>query len=66
MRGEAFDAEAKILADTALVEALEARKYGLIYRLISLFREDSAAVCDAGRPESVTIEIVSRRLRPPA
>jgi PPOX class probable F420-dependent enzyme len=58
VRGEAFHGEATILADTSLVEALEARKYGLIYRLIGLFRAISRGVRRQPMPESVTIEIV--------
>jgi uncharacterized protein len=58
VRGQAFDAEATILADTALVEALEARKYGLIYRVIGLFRAISRGLRRRPTPESVTIEIV--------
>jgi uncharacterized protein len=57
VRGEAFDAEATILADTALVNALEARKYGLIYRAIGLFRAISRALRRQPVSESVTIEI---------
>jgi hypothetical protein len=58
VRGEAFDAEATILADTALVKALEVRKYGLIYRVIGLFRAISRGLRRRPTPESVTIEIV--------
>jgi uncharacterized protein len=58
VRGEAFDAEATILADTALVEALEARKYGLIYRVIGLFRALGRGLRRRPTRESVSIEIV--------
>jgi hypothetical protein len=34
IHGESFEAEATILDDTARVEALEARKYGFVYRLV--------------------------------
>ena len=58
VRGEAFDGDATILANTSVVEALEARKYGLIYRLIGLFRAISRGLKRQPTPESVTIEIV--------
>ena len=58
VRGEAFEGEATILADTSLVEALEARKYGLIYRVISLIRALIRVLRRQPVPESVTIEIV--------
>ncbi len=35
VHGDTFDGEATLLADTATVQALEARKYGLVYRLIT-------------------------------
>jgi len=41
------------------VEAREARKYGLIYRVISLFRAISRGLRRQPVPESITIEIVS-------
>jgi hypothetical protein len=47
-----------ILADTSLVEALEARKYGLVYRAIALFRTLSRRLRRQPAPESVTIKIV--------
>ena len=59
VHGEALDGEAAILGDTALVEELEARKYGLMYRLIRLFRVVSRTLRRQPAPESVTIEIVS-------
>jgi uncharacterized protein len=58
VRGEAFDAKATILADTSLVDTLEAHKYGLVYRTIGLFRAISRALRRRPTPESVTIEIV--------
>jgi PPOX class probable F420-dependent enzyme len=60
VRGEAFEGEAMILADTSLVEALEARKYGLVYRAIALFRTLSRRLRRQPAPESVTIKIVPR------
>lgn len=59
VRGEAIDAEARILADTARVQALEARKYGLLYRAIRLFGGIKRAVRRQPAPDSVTIEIVA-------
>lgn len=58
VHGEAFEAEAAILADTSLVEELEARKYGLMYRLIHVFGVLSRTLRRQPVPESVTIEIV--------
>jgi hypothetical protein len=55
---EAIEAEAAILADTALVEELEARKYGLMYRLIRLFSALSRRLRRQPAPEAVTIEIL--------
>jgi PPOX class probable F420-dependent enzyme len=57
VRGEAVDAEATILADTAHVEALEARKYGLMYRVVRLVTGVARAVRRQPTPESVTIAI---------
>jgi PPOX class probable F420-dependent enzyme len=58
VRGEAVEGEATILADTSLVEELEARKYGLTYRVVRLFNEISRRLRRRPVPESVTIEIV--------
>lgn len=58
VRGEAFEGEATILADTSLVEALEARKYGLMYRVFRLYGAISRRLRRQPKPESVTIEIV--------
>ena len=57
VHGEAFEAEAAILADTSLVEELEARKYGFMYRLIRLFGVVSRTLRGQPVSESVTIEI---------
>jgi PPOX class probable F420-dependent enzyme len=57
VHGETFEAEAAILADTSLVEELEARKYGLMYRLIRLFGVLSRMLRRQPVSESVTIEI---------
>jgi len=58
-RGEAIDAQAKILEDTALVQQLEKRKYWLMSRLLGPIR---AAIRWARRqptPPSVTLAITS-------
>ncbi len=55
--GEAVDAQASIVDDTALVEELLARKYGVTYRLVRGFNALNRRV-RRRRPEpSVTIEI---------
>ena len=56
-RGEAVDAQATIRADTARVQELEARKYGLMYRLVRLFSAINRRLRRQPTPESVTIEI---------
>jgi uncharacterized protein len=61
IHGEAIEAEAAILADTTLVEELEARKYGLMYRLIHLFGLLNRTLRRRPAPASVTIEIVPAR-----
>jgi PPOX class probable F420-dependent enzyme len=57
VRGEAVDAEATIHADTSHVEALEARKYGLMYRVVRLVTGLVRSVRRQPAPESVTIAI---------
>jgi len=57
VRGEALEGVARIRTDTARVEALEARKYGLTYRLIGTFRAIARRLRREAPPESVTIEI---------
>jgi PPOX class probable F420-dependent enzyme len=58
VHGEAFDGEATVSADTAVVKALEARKYGLIYRLITGLTAINRWVLGKPDVESVTIAIV--------
>lgn len=58
VHGEAIAAEAAIRPDTALVEELEARKYGLKYRLVHLSGVLNRTLRRQPAPESVTIEIV--------
>jgi uncharacterized protein len=58
VRGELLEGEARILTDTALVESLEARKYGFVYRLIGAFRAIGRRLRREPPAESVTIEIV--------
>ena len=57
VRGAAFDGEARILTDTSHVEALEARKHGLMYRMVRLLTAINRALRRRPAPESVTIEI---------
>jgi PPOX class probable F420-dependent enzyme len=57
LRGEAVDGWATILADTSCVEALEARKYGLMYRFVRLITAIARTVGRQPTPESVTIAI---------
>ena len=57
VRGDAFDGEAVILADTARVEALEARKYGLMYRLTRRFTAAMRWLRRKPAEESVTIAV---------
>ena len=61
IHGEALEGEAAILGDTALVEELEARKYGLMYRLIHLLGVVSRTLRRQPVPDSVTIEILPAR-----
>ena len=63
VRGEAFDGEAKIVPDTSLVQALEARKYGLVYRATRLFTAIGRRMRRKPTPESVTIEIAPAAVR---
>jgi hypothetical protein len=58
VRGEVLEGQATILADTTRVEALEARKYGLVYRVIRLSKEISHRLRRQPAPEEVTIEII--------
>lgn len=57
VHGEAFDGKATISADTGRVEALEARKYGLVYRLIRGATATIRRVRRQPEVESVTIAI---------
>lgn len=57
VRAEGVEGEARILADTALVEELEARKYGLMYRAVRVFSAIGRALRRKPTPKSVTIEI---------
>lgn len=59
VRGKALDGEATVLADTSLVEALEVRKYGLMYRVFRLYATISRRLRRKPKSESVTIVIVS-------
>ena len=58
LRGESVQAEARVLADTTLVQRLLKRKYGLSYRLIHDYGAASRWLRHKPSPESVTIEIV--------
>ena len=58
VRGEALEAEATVLSDTSLVDALETRKYGLMYQVFRLFGALSRRLRRRPPSESVTIEIV--------
>jgi hypothetical protein len=51
------DGEATILADTSRVQALEAQKYGLMYRVVRLITSTARTVRRQPEPESVTISI---------
>ena len=59
VHGDAVEAEARILADTSLVETLEARKYGCMYRATGLLRALVGRLHRRPASEAVTIEIVS-------
>lgn len=63
VRGEAFDGEAKLVADTSLVQALEARKYGLMYRVTHLVNAINRGLRRKPTPEAVTIEITPAPVR---
>ena len=58
VHGEVFDGEATILADISRVQALEARKYGLVYRLLRRFNAMNRRLRRKPEPESVTIAVV--------
>lgn len=58
IHGETYDAEATILADTARVQELEARKYGLLYRIIRGLTALNRRLRRKPEVESVTIAIV--------
>ena len=58
VHGEVFDGEATILADTSRVQALEARKYGLVYRLFRRFNALNRRLRRKPDEESVTIAVV--------
>jgi uncharacterized protein len=66
IHGETFGAEATILADTARVEELEARKYGLLYRIITGMTAVNRRVRRKPDVESVTIAIVPATAEEPA
>lgn len=57
VRGEMLEGRATILADTSRVQALEARKYRLVYRVIRLFKGVSHHLRRQPAPQEVTIEI---------
>jgi PPOX class probable F420-dependent enzyme len=57
VRGEAIDAKAEILEDTALVQKLEKRKYWLMYRLLGPIRGAIRWVRRRPMPPSVTLAI---------
>jgi len=59
LRGETVEAEARIVADTALVERLLKRKYGFSYRLIRSYGVVNRWLRRKPVPASVTIEIVA-------
>jgi PPOX class probable F420-dependent enzyme len=58
VHGEVFDGEATILTDTARVQALEARKYGLVYRLFRRLSVMNRRLRRKPDEESVTIAVV--------
>ena len=57
VHGEALEAEAAILADTARVQKLEAQKYGLLYRIITGLTALNRRLRRKPDVESVTIAI---------
>lgn len=64
VRGETFDGEATIVTDTSLVQALEERKYGLMYRATHLVNAINRGLRRKPTPEAVTIEIAPAPVRP--
>ena len=58
VRGATIEGQATILEETSRVEALEARKYGLMYRLVRVLTSITRALRRQPTPESVTIAIV--------
>jgi PPOX class probable F420-dependent enzyme len=61
IRGEAIDAEAEILADTALVQQLERRKYWFMSRVLGSIRGGIRWVRRRPTPPSVTLSITPTR-----
>lgn len=59
-RGPAVDADATLVADTAEVEALLARKYGWMWRGYNLLMAAVRWLRRQARPDSVTIRITLR------
>jgi PPOX class probable F420-dependent enzyme len=59
-RGPAVEAEARVVADTAEVEALLTRKYGWMWRGYNLLMAAARWLRQQARPESVTIRITVR------
>jgi hypothetical protein len=57
-RGEAIEAQATIVPETARIEELLQRKYGLVYRLVHGYGVAARAVRRKSETGSVTIEIV--------
>ncbi len=55
--GDSFEGDATIVADTTRVEALEARKYGIVYRLVRGITATVRRVRRKPDEESVTIAI---------
>jgi uncharacterized protein len=60
LRGRPFDADATIDTDTTTVEALLARKYGLIYRAYIRFSSLTRTLRRQPTPRGVTIRIAPR------
>ena len=58
LRGDAVDAQARILPETKLVQELLARKYGLSYRLVHGWGVVTRWLRRRPEAESVTIELV--------
>jgi uncharacterized protein len=58
VRGEGREGQATILADPSRVQALEAGKYGFVYRMSRLFKAVNHRLRRRPAPEEVTIEIV--------